>query len=88
MRVPKLGGFKPRNKVVFAAVNLDTLRGFDAGSTIDPDTLRARGIVPKKAPVKVLGRGEIDRALTVRADAFSATAKSKIEAAGGRAETL
>jgi large subunit ribosomal protein L15 len=88
MRVPKLGGFKPRNKIVFAAVNLDALNGFDAGSTIDPDALRAKGIVPKKGPVKVLGRGDVDKALTVRADAFSATAKSKIEAAGGTAETL
>jgi large subunit ribosomal protein L15 len=88
MRVPKLGGFKRLGKVVFSAVNLDTLDAFDAGSTVDPDFLRARGIVPKKGPVKVLGRGEISKALTVRADAFSATAKAKIEAAGGRAEIL
>jgi large subunit ribosomal protein L15 len=88
MRVPKLGGFKRPGKVEHAAVNLDALDAFDAGSTVDPDALRARGIVPRKRPVKVLGRGEIGKALIVRADAFSATARSKIEAAGGRAETL
>jgi large subunit ribosomal protein L15 len=87
MRVPKLGGFKRPGKMVFGAVNLDVLDTFEAGSTVDPDLLRSRGIVPKKGPVKVLGRGEISKAITVRADAFSATAKAKIEAAGGRAET-
>jgi large subunit ribosomal protein L15 len=88
MRVPKLGGFRPMDKVEYAAVNLDTLDAFDAGSTVDPEVLRGRGIVPKKGPVKVLGRGEISKALTVRADAFSRAAKEKIEAAGGTAETL
>ncbi|HEY8201825.1 MAG TPA: 50S ribosomal protein L15 [Actinomycetota bacterium] len=91
MRVPKLDGFKRLGRVEYAAVNLDTLDALDAlgaGSTVDPDLLRSRGIVPKKGMVKVLGRGDVTRALTVRANAFSATARSKIEAAGGRAETL
>jgi large subunit ribosomal protein L15 len=91
MRVPKLGGFKRHGRIEYAAVNLDTLDTLDVsggGSTIDPDLLRSRGIVPKKGAVKVLGRGDVTKALTVRANAFSATAKSKIEAAGGRAETL
>ena len=88
MRVPKLDGFKRHNRVEFAAVNVDALEAFDSGATVDPDALRAKGIAPKKGPVKVLGRGEIAKALTVRADAFSATAKAKIEAAGGRAEIL
>lgn len=88
MRVPKLDGFRRHGRVEFAAVNLDTLDMFDTGTTIDPDLLRSRGIVPKKGVVKVLGRGDVTKALTVRANAFSATAKSKIEAAGGTAETL
>ena len=91
MRVPKLDGFKRLGRVEYAAVNLDTLDALDAlgaGSTVNPELLRSHGIVPKKGPVKVLGRGEVTKALTVRANAFSATARSKIEAAGGRAETL
>jgi large subunit ribosomal protein L15 len=88
MRLPKMDGFRRHNKVEFGAVNLDALEAFDAGSTVDPDVLRSKGIAPKKGPVKVLGRGDITKALTVRANAFSATARSKIEAAGGRAETL
>ena len=91
MRVPKLDGFKRLGRVEYAAVNLDTLDALESlgmGSTVDPGLLRSRGIVPKKGPVKVLGRGEVTKALTVRANAFSATARTKIEAAGGRAETL
>lgn len=85
MRVPKLPGFRNPNRVEFAVVNLDRLEAFDAGSTVDPEILRSMGIVPKKGPVKVLGRGELTKALTVRADAFSSTATSKIESAGGSA---
>ena len=88
MRVPKQDGYRRHGRVEYAAVNLDALDTFDTGTTIDPDFLRSRGIVPKKGVVKVLGRGEVTKALTVRANAFSATAKSKIEAAGGTAETL
>jgi large subunit ribosomal protein L15 len=88
MRLPKQDGFRRHNKVEFGAVNLDALEAFDAGTTVDPDLLRSKGIAPKKGPVKVLGRGDITKALTVRANAFSATARSKIEAAGGTAETL
>ena len=60
------------------------------GDTIGPDELRAAGLIRKKADtlVKVLGDGEIDRPVTVRAHAFSRTAKEKIEAAGGRVEGL
>ena len=69
-------------------VNLDTLETLDAGSEIDPGVLRARGVVAKRGLVKVLGRGELTRALTVRAHAFSQGAIRAIEAAGGRAETI
>ena len=66
------------NPLVLKAVDSIRLFGGDdvtieAGATIDPDTLRAKGIVPKKGPVKVLGRGEVDKALTVRADASAST---------------
>lgn len=88
MRVPKLPGFRNPNRVEFAVVNLDRFEAFDAGSTVDPDALRAKGLVPKKGPVKVLGRGEITKALTVKAQAFSSSATSKIEAAGGTVQVL
>ena len=52
-------------------VNLDTLEGFDAGTDVDPGVLRAHGLVAKRGLVKVLGRGELTKALTVQAHAFS-----------------
>jgi len=73
-------------------VNLEALAGFEAGTVVDVAALEARGLVKGNAnrrwPVKVLGDGELDRALTVRVHAFSATAKAKIEAAGGTAEVV
>jgi large subunit ribosomal protein L15 len=74
--------------VLYAAVNLGEL-GDLSGDTIGPEELRAAGLVRKKAElVKILGDGEIGRAVTVRAHAFSRSAKEKIEAAGGDAEVL
>lgn len=88
-RIPKLGGFTPRNRVEFREINIDKLGDFAAGSTVTPEDLSAKGLLRKgKAPVKVLGRGEISVALTVKANAFTGSARSKIEAAGGRAEVL
>jgi large subunit ribosomal protein L15 len=73
-------------------VNVGQLAVFEAGSVVDVDLLAARGIVKNNAsrgwPVKVLAKGEIDRPLTVRAHAFSAAARAKIEAAGGTVEVL
>jgi large subunit ribosomal protein L15 len=70
-------------------VNVDRLaETFASGTVVSPDELLAKGIVRKGMPVKVLGRGEIDRALTVRVQAVSATARGKIEAAGGTIELL
>jgi large subunit ribosomal protein L15 len=73
-------------------VNVSRLSVFDAGSVVDPEALEARGLVKNNAnrdwPIKILAKGEIDRPLTVRAHAFSAAAKAKIEAAGGTAEIL
>lgn len=87
-RVPKLKGFRPPRRIVYGSVNLDQLGGFDAAE-IGPDQLRSAGLVRKRHDlVKVLGAGEIDRAVTVRAHAFSETARRKIEAAGGTAEVI
>ncbi len=88
MRLPKQPGFRPPNRVEYTVVNLDTLDDFEAGATIDGKLLRSKGLVRKKGPVKVLGRGNISKALVVKAEAFSDTAKSKIEAAGGTAEVV
>jgi large subunit ribosomal protein L15 len=92
-RLPRLKG-EARGRhtvarpVVYAGVNLGQLEGL-SGDTIGPDELRAAGLVRKKANlVKILGDGEIGRAVSVRAHAFSKSAKEKIAAAGGSAEVL
>lgn len=84
MRLPKLKGFKNRNKVVFQVVNVaDIERLFPKGGQVGVAELVAVGAVRKNQPVKVLGDGEISVAVTVTVDKISASAKSKIEAAGG-----
>ncbi|MCD2261115.1 50S ribosomal protein L15 [Dietzia aurantiaca] len=84
MRLPKLKGFKNRNKVVFQVVNVsDIQRLFPNGGQVGVAELVAAGAVRKNEPVKVLGDGEISVAVTVAVDKVSASAKSKIEAAGG-----
>ena len=88
MRLPKLPGFKNPNKEYFAIVNLETLNQFDAGTEVTPELLRERGLIRHRGRVKVLAEGEVDRALTVKAHAFSAKAKEKIEAAGGTVELI
>lgn len=88
MRLPKLKGFTNPNKEEFAIVNLASLADFDKGGEVTPETLRERGLIRHKGRVKVLGEGELDKALTVKAHAFSAAAKEKIEKAGGTAEVL
>jgi large subunit ribosomal protein L15 len=88
-RVPKRG-FHNLFRVEYAVVNLDTLAEvFDAGSSVTPELLRERGLVRKaSAPVKVLGRGDITKQLTVHAHKFSGSAAEKIAAAGGAAELI
>jgi large subunit ribosomal protein L15 len=81
-------GFNNPFRVEYHVVNLSTLDGFDAGAEVTPDTLRAGGLVAKRGLVKVLARGEITKALTVRAHGFSAAAIRAIEAAGGTTEVL
>ena len=90
MRLPKLSGFTPRNKVPFQVVNLDRLASlFPDGGDIGPDELVAAGAVRGNQPIKVLGSGELSTvALRVSAHAFSASAKEKISAAGGSTTTL
>ena len=87
-RVPKRGFHNPFREE-FEVVNLDTLgERFDAGVDVTPDSMHERGLVGRAARVKVLARGEIGKALTVRAHKFSGKAAEKIAAAGGRAEVL
>ena len=87
-RLPKLPGFTNINHVDYAPVNVSRLEEkFNAGDTVDHDALVAAGIIKHAdALVKVLGDGEITKALTVKVDKVSASAKSKIEAAGGKVE--
>ena len=86
-RVPKLKGFKNPFRVSYTVVNLEALQELE-GDEVTPESLRARGLVHKRGMVKVLGRGELSRALTVRAHAFSASAARAITDAGGSVEVL
>ena len=89
MRLPKLKGFKNPFKVEFQVVNLDRINDlFPEGGAIGVDDLVAKGAVRDGHPVKVLGQGEISVAVQVSAQAFSASAKEKIEAAGGSTTVL
>lgn len=86
-RIPKLGGFKNPFRVEYTVVNLDALQDFD-GDDVNPESLRAKGLVHKHGLVKVLGRGQLDRALRVQAHAFSRSAETAITAAGGSVEII
>jgi large subunit ribosomal protein L15 len=87
-RVPKRGFHNPFREE-FEVVNLDTLADrFDTGIDITPELMRERGLVGRKGRVKVLARGDVDKALTVHAHKFSGKAAEKIAAAGGKAELL
>jgi large subunit ribosomal protein L15 len=88
-RVPKRGFHNPF-RVAYEVVNLDTLGlKFDAGTVVTPELLRERGIVSaNRGLIKVLGRGEVGKALTVHAHKFSGKAAEKIAAAGGATEQL
>jgi large subunit ribosomal protein L15 len=84
MRLPKLRGFRNPFRVEYQIVNLDALAAlYPSGGAVTVADLVAKGAVRKGAPVKVLGTGEIAVKLTVEVDAFSASAKDKIVAAGG-----
>ena len=89
MRFPKRG-FRNFTRTEYACVNVDTLdERFDANAEIDPNTLLGARIFKGRIErVKVLGRGELTKSLTVRAHHFTAEARRKIEAAGGKAEVI
>ncbi len=87
MRIPKLPGFKNFSRVEYCVVNLSAIDRLETES-VDPDLLRSKGLVAKKGPVKVLGRGEVARPVTVKAQAFSESARAKIKAAGGSVEVI
>jgi len=88
-RLPKLPGFKNPFKKVYSLVNIEQLNIFEQGSVIDPVALQQAGIIKKTVyPVKILGRGEIEKALTIKAHQFSSSAVRKIEEAGGKVESL
>jgi len=85
-RLPKLGGFVSHNRVEYAVVNVDRLNDlFSDGDVVDPETLEAAGAVKSayKLPIKILGNGELEKKLTVKVEKVSASAKEKIEGAGG-----
>ncbi len=89
-RVPKRG-FKNHFRKVYAIVNLSELAGFESGAVVDFETLYSAGLIKEvknAVGLKVLGNGEINVALTVKANKFSASAKEAIEKAGGTAEEI
>jgi large subunit ribosomal protein L15 len=87
-RTPKAKGFTNPFRVEYHVVNLETLELFDAGTEVTPESLRSHGLVAKRGLVKVLGRGELTKSLTVRAHGFSGAATRAIEAAGGTTEVI
>jgi large subunit ribosomal protein L15 len=96
MRMRKLRGPNKKTSMPFEnfrtksqPVNLADIEArFDAGAEVTPETLKEKGLAKRSEPVKILARGEISKKLTVRAHAFSAAAKERIEAAGGSCHTL
>ncbi|MCH5257911.1 MAG: 50S ribosomal protein L15 [Lachnospiraceae bacterium] len=87
-RIPKRG-FKCRNSKEIVAINLSALEVFDNGTTVDVNTLIDKGIVKNpRDGVKILGNGELTKKLDVKVNAYSASAKEKIEALGGTAEVM
>ena len=87
-RIPKRG-FTNRNTLDIVAINVSVLEAFEDGSTVDVNTLIEKGIVKNpRDGVKILGNGELTKKLNVKANAFSASAKEKIEALGGTAEVM
>jgi len=88
-RLPKRGFTNARFRTEYAIINVSALNIFDAGSEVDLDALKGKGLVPRGADrLKILAKGEVDRALTVRAHRFSAKAKELIAGAGGTVEEV
>ena len=88
-RIPHLKGFKNLRKKVFNIVNVGDLEDFKEGTTIDYKLLDEKGLIMKEgSPLKVLGNGQLSKKLTIKANAFSGSATTKIEKAGGKAEVI
>jgi large subunit ribosomal protein L15 len=88
-RLPRIRGFFNRFKKAYSIVNVGQLSVFEANTEVTPQVLLGTGLITSaKQALKILGDGEIDRPLVVKANKFSSTAKSKIEAAGGKAEGI
>jgi large subunit ribosomal protein L15 len=88
-RIPKRGFSNQPFKKDYTIVNLEKLTVFDADAVITPEVLKEEGIIKRIGDgVKILARGELDRALTIKAHKFSGSAVEKIEAAGGKAEVI
>ncbi|HET7289568.1 MAG TPA: 50S ribosomal protein L15 [Thermodesulfobacteriota bacterium] len=87
MRSPKRG-FTSRKTLKFDVINVSDLNRFGEGEVVTREEFASAGLVRGKNPVKVLGNGELERSLTVRADAFSKSAVAKIEDKGGKADTI
>ncbi|HZT09304.1 MAG TPA: 50S ribosomal protein L15 [Chloroflexota bacterium] len=88
-RLPYRRGFTNPFRIAYEVVNLDQLETFDAGATVTPELLRSNRVVRRnEQPVKVLGRGVLTKALTVRAHAFSKAAEAAIKQAGGSIEVV
>jgi large subunit ribosomal protein L15 len=87
-RIPKRG-FKNRNRIEWTTINIEHLNAFEAGTVVTPELLIESGIVKKFSyGLKVLGNGELDKQITVKAHKFTQSAIVKIEAAGGKAEVI
>jgi large subunit ribosomal protein L15 len=87
-RIPKRG-FKNRNRIEWTTINIEHLNAFEAGTVVTPELLIESGIVKKFSyGLKVLGNGELDKQITVKAHKFTQSAIEKIEAAGGKAEVI
>ncbi len=88
-RLPWTRGFTNVAKIQYSVVNVGDLKLFDAGSEVSPESMKDKGLVKStNFPVKILGNGEIEKSLTVKANKFSVSAKTKIEAAGGKVEEI
>ena len=88
-RLPRKRGFTNIFRTEYNTVNLGKLNVFEAGTEVTPETLAAAGLIKsRQKPVKILAEGEIGHALVIKANRFSASARAKIEAAGGKAEEV
>jgi large subunit ribosomal protein L15 len=90
-RIPKLGGFRNPNRIEYSPVNLDQLAALELpeGTRISPALLKEKGLVSERgAQIKLLGRGDIVRSLSIAVHAVSESARRKVEAAGGKVEII